>query len=48
MNSKERFLKALCMEKADRLPVTTHHIMPSFLKSYMNDISDQEFFDHLD
>ncbi len=46
MNSKERFLKALAREKTDRLPVTTHHLMPSFLKDYMNDISEQQFFDH--
>jgi uroporphyrinogen decarboxylase len=45
MNSKERFLNALAGKKTDRLPVTTHHLMPSFLKNYMNGISDQEFFD---
>src|SRR5450631_3237694 len=45
MNSKERFLNVLEKKKTDRLPVTTHHLMPSFLKNYMNGISDQEFFD---
>ena len=45
MISKKRFLKALNNEQLDRLPVTTHHVMPSFLKKYMNGISDQEFFD---
>lgn len=45
MNSKQRFLNALSGKKTDRLPVTTHHLMPSFLKKYMNGISDQEFFD---
>jgi hypothetical protein len=46
VNSKERFLNVLARKKTDRLPVTTHHLMPSFLKNYMNGISDQEFFDH--
>ncbi len=44
MTSKERFLKTLNREKADRLPVTTHHIMPSFLEKYMPGQSDQDFF----
>jgi uroporphyrinogen decarboxylase len=46
MTSKERFLNALSHKKTDRLPVTTHHVMPSFLKNYMNGISDQDFFDY--
>jgi hypothetical protein len=46
MNSKQRFLNALERKPTDRLPVTTHHLMPSFLKNYMEGISDQEFFDH--
>jgi len=46
MNSKERFLKAIDKEKPDRLPVTTHHVMPSFTKNYMNGIDGQVFFDH--
>ncbi len=46
MTSKERFLKALKREKPDRLPVTTHHVMPYFLKNNMNGINEQEFFDH--
>ena len=29
------------------MPVTMHHIMPSFLDSYMDGISDLEFFDFL-
>jgi hypothetical protein len=33
MNSKERLLKALNREVPDRLPVTTHHVMPSFLEA---------------
>ncbi|HOX73686.1 MAG TPA: uroporphyrinogen decarboxylase family protein [Bacteroidales bacterium] len=46
MNSKERFLNSLSRKKTDRLPVTTHHVMPSFLRNYMNGITDQEFFDY--
>jgi uroporphyrinogen decarboxylase len=46
MNSKQRFLNALERKPTDRLPVTTHHLMPSFLNNYMDGISDQEFFDH--
>lgn len=46
MNSKERFIRAFNRKEADRLPVTTHHVMPSFLKNYMNGITDQDFFDH--
>jgi uroporphyrinogen decarboxylase len=46
MNSKERFLNVLERKKTDRLTVTTHHLMPSFLKNYMNGISDQDFFDY--
>lgn len=45
MTSKERFLKALSRNKPDRLPVTTHHVMPYFLKTYMNGVSCQDFFD---
>ena len=45
MTSKERFLAVLNRKKPDRLPVTTHHVMPFFLKRYMNGINYQEFFD---
>lgn len=45
MTSKERFLTALRGESPDRLPVTTHHVMPSFLHSHMDGASDQDFFD---
>jgi len=45
MTSKKRFLKALDRNKPDRLPVTTHHVMPYFLKTYMNGVSCQDFFD---
>jgi uroporphyrinogen decarboxylase len=46
MNSKQRFLNALARKKTDRLPVTTHYLMPSFLKNYMDGITDQNFFDY--
>ena len=29
----------------DRLPVTTHHVMPYFLERYMPGTGTQEFFD---
>jgi hypothetical protein len=45
MNSKERFLNALERKPVDRLPVTTHHVMPSFLETYLEGGSDQDFFD---
>ena len=44
MNTKDRFLKALNREVPDRLPVTTHHIMPYFLSKYLGNKSYQEFF----
>jgi uroporphyrinogen-III decarboxylase len=45
MNTKERFLAALERKTPDRLPVTTHHVMPYFLEHTMSGISIQEFFD---
>ena len=44
MTPKERFIATLNKEKPDRLPVTTHHVMPSFLKKYLEGASVQEFF----
>jgi uroporphyrinogen-III decarboxylase len=44
MNTKDRFLKALNREIPDRLPFTTHHIMPYFLEKYFGNKSYQEFF----
>lgn len=46
MTSKQRFLAALDGKLPDRLPVTTHHVMPYFLDKYMDGISHQEFFDY--
>jgi uroporphyrinogen decarboxylase len=39
-------LTALEGKKPDRLPVTTHHVMPYFLETYMNGSSYQEFFEY--
>lgn len=45
MTAKQRFLTALNRKTPDRLPVTTHHVMPYFLGKYLDNISYQEFFD---
>lgn len=45
MTSKKRFLEALDRKIPDRLPVTTHHVLPYFLKTYLKGISYQDFFD---
>jgi hypothetical protein len=47
MNSKDRFIVTLEGGKADRMPVTMHHIMPSFLDNYMDGISSLDFFNFL-
>ncbi len=44
MTSRERLLKALDGGQPDRLPVTTHHLMPWFLGTYMDGASEDEFF----
>ena len=44
MTSKERLICSLNRRKPDRLPVTTHHVMDTFLKKYLGDDSSQEFF----
>jgi uroporphyrinogen decarboxylase len=46
MTSKQRLLAALERKLPDRLPVTTHHVMPYFTNKYMNHISSDEFFDY--
>ena len=48
MTSRQRLLAAINRQVPDRLPVTTHHVMPSFLDKYMQGISSLEFFDFLD
>lgn len=47
MTSRERMLTAIERKVPDRLPVTTHHVMPYFLNKYMNGMSSMEFFDAL-
>ncbi len=46
MTSRQRMLTAINRGVPDRLPITTHHLMPYFLNKYMNGISNAEFFDH--
>jgi len=47
MTSRERFLTALKRQKPDRMPVTTHHVMISFLNKYFGGKNKDEFFDYL-
>ena len=44
MNSKERMIAAFKKSKPDRLPVTTHHVMPYFLNTYLGGIDNMQFF----
>jgi len=46
MTAKQRFITALEGGKPDRLPVTTHHLMPYFLEKYMGGMSNEECFAH--
>ncbi len=48
MTSKERLITALEGKVPDRLPATTHHVMPYFTEKYMNGASSAEFFDFFD
>ncbi len=45
MTSRERMLIALSGGMPDRLPVTTHFLMPGFLNDSMGGITESEFFD---
>jgi hypothetical protein len=45
MTSKQRLCCALERRQPDRLPVTTHHLMDSFLRRYLGGASALEFFD---
>jgi hypothetical protein len=45
MTSKQRLIAALERRQPDRLPVTTHHLMQSFLDKVMGGITEQGFFD---
>ena len=44
--SRGRLLAALERKKPDRLPATTHHLMPYFLETYMERISPLDFFEY--
>jgi len=44
MTSRERMLVALHGGQPDRLPVTTHHLMPYFLDTYLEGMSESDFF----
>ena len=46
MTSKQRMLAAIERRIPDRLPVTTHHVMPYFLEKYMDGKSADEFFEY--
>lgn len=46
MRPKQRLVTALERGMPDRLPVTTHHIMPYFLERYMGGIDNDAFFAH--
>lgn len=48
MTSRERLLAALAGECPDRLPATTHHLMPYFLETCMDGASEDEFFRRFD
>jgi uroporphyrinogen decarboxylase len=44
MTVRERFRAALERRVTDRLPVTTHHVMPSFLSRVLGGIDNDAFF----
>lgn len=46
LTPRERLVTALDRKMPDRLPVTTHHVMPYFLNKYMGGITTPEFFEH--
>jgi len=45
LSGKQRFLAALDRRRPDRLPVTTHHVMPYFLEVHLGGISNDAFFE---
>jgi uroporphyrinogen decarboxylase len=45
VTSRERLLAALTGKVPDRLPVTTHHVMPYFLERCLGGAPKQQFFD---
>jgi len=48
VTSRERLLAALDRRVPDRLPVTTHHLMPAFLDAMGGGITERDFFDRFD
>ena len=48
MTSKERLISAFDNKVPDRLPATTHHVMPYFTDKYLKGASADEFFDFFD
>ncbi len=46
MSSKQRLLTALDRKLPDRLPVTTHHVLPCFLEQHFSGRSIAEFFEY--
>jgi uroporphyrinogen-III decarboxylase len=45
MSPRQRLIRALAGQQPDRLPATTHHLMPYFLDRYLGGTSVQGFFD---
>ncbi len=45
VNARQRLLTALDGGQPDRLPATTHHLMPYFLDTYLGGVSEVAFFD---
>lgn len=45
MTARERFITALEGRIPDRLPVTTHHLMGSYLEDFLGGMDDAAFFD---
>lgn len=45
MTAKQRMICALERKRADRLPATTHHLMDSFLRTYLDGADSRGFFD---
>jgi hypothetical protein len=45
MTSKERMVAAIAGTGLDRLPVTTHHVMPYFLEKCLPGTSERQFWD---
>lgn len=45
MTARERLLTALQGKVPDRLPATTHHVMPYFLNRYLGGMTSDDFFE---